>query len=235
MGIQYALGYYHNFKKNIYETSFEVYYRSMKNQIDYTDDFVEDLSGETEERFVFGSGRAYGAELFFKKAKGNLTGWIGYSLSRTDRSFPDIENGRRYPAVYDRLHDLAVIGNYEINKSWTMGSSFIYGSGRWYTPINGFFFIEQNLNVFYGPRNSRRIDPYHRMDFSVTFTPNPKPNKSWQSSWTLSIYNLYNRKNPFFVSYDFESDFNIGQASVEGSKITIFPIIPSITYNFKWK
>src|SRR5690606_11532244 len=212
----------------------EVYYKDLYNQIDYADNYVNDISKVLESAFVFGKGRAYGAEFFLKKSQGKWNGWIGYSLSRTERSFADIENGRWYPADYDRTHDVAVVANYALNKKWEFSAIFIYGSGKWFTPIRGFFFVEQNLNLFYGPRNSTRLDDYHRMDLSVTYTPKGQQKKNYQGSWVFSVYNVYNRKNPFFVSFDVETDFNTGESSIEGSKITIFPMIPSITYNFKW-
>ncbi|MBK8850100.1 MAG: TonB-dependent receptor [Saprospiraceae bacterium] len=233
-GVQYAIGFFKNFKNDTYETSVEVYYRDLKNQIDYADDYVNDITQEVEDGFVYGKGRAYGAEFFLKKSVGKLNGWIGYTLSRTERSFERIENGRWYPAVYDRTHDLSVVVNYQLSKKWEFGGIFIYGTGKLFTPINGFFFTEQNLNLFYGPRNSQRLDDYHRMDISFTYTPNPDSKKKWRGSWNFSVYNLYNRKNPFFINYDINTDFEKGTTSIEGTKITIFPFIPSITYNFKF-
>ncbi len=232
---QFSLGYFRNFKDDHYETSVEVYYKDLENQIDYADDYVDDLTQEVERSFVFGTGRAYGIELFFKKSTGRLNGWVGYTLSRSDRLFPDIEDGRRFPAVYDRTHDLSIVGNYQLSEKLELGGALVYGSGNYFTPVRGFFFIEQNLNLFYGPRNSERLDAYHRLDLSLTWTPNPKSTKSWKSSWTFSVYNIYNRKNPFFINYDVETDLSVGTTTIEGEKITIFPIIPSITYNFKWK
>lgn len=233
-GIQYALGIFKNWKEDTYETSIEVYFKDLNNQIDYADNYVNDIATEVEDQFVFGEGRAYGAEFFLKKSTGRLNGWVGYTLSRTERSFKDIEEGRWFPAVYDKTHDLSVVASYTINDKWDMGATFIYGSGRYFTPINGFYLIEQTLNTFYGPRNSARLDAYHRMDLSFTYTRNPDSKKAFKGSWTFSVYNGYNRKNPFFINYDTETDFETGTSTIEGQKITIFPLIPSITYNFKW-
>ena len=233
-GVQYALGFFKNFKNDDYETSVEVYYRDLKNQIDYADSYVNDFSQEVEDAFVFGKGRAYGAEFFIKKSTGRLNGWIGYTIAKTERSFTDIEGGRWYPAVYDRPHDVSMVANYQLSKKWEVGAIFVYGSGKLFTPINGFFFTEQSLNLFYGPRNSSRLSAYHRMDVSVTYTPNANSNRKWKGSWNFSIYNVYNRKNPFFINYDITTNAEAGTNTIEGSKITIFPLIPSITYNFKW-
>ena len=233
-GIQYAVGYFQNLDDDNYETSVEVYYRGLKNQIDYADDYVNDITKEVEDAFVFGKGRAYGAEFFVKKSTGRLNGWVGYTLSKTERSFDRIENGRWYPAVYDRTHDLSIVANYELTKKLEIGAIFIYGTGKLFTPINGFFFTEQQLNLFYGPRNSQRLDAYHRMDVSLTYTPSGKKKKKFKGSWNLSFYNVYNRKNPYFINYDIATDFEKGTTTIEGSKITIFPIIPSLSYNFKF-
>ena len=115
-GIQYALGYFRNFNDNVWETSIEVYYKNLKNQIDYPEDYVGQQAEDVENSFVFGKGRAYGAELFIKKAKGRLNGWIGYTWSRTLRQFPAINKGKEYPSTYDRVHDVVLVGSYAINK-----------------------------------------------------------------------------------------------------------------------
>lgn len=233
-GIQYAVGVFKNINDDQYETSVELYYKDLRNQIDYADNYVNDISKDVESAFVFGQGRAYGAEFFVKKNYGKYSGWLGYSLARTERSFEDIEDGRWYPAVYDKAHDLSLVVNYSPTKKWDFGAVFIYGSGRWFTPVRGFFFVEQNLNLFYGPRNSSKLDAYHRMDISATYTPKPEGKRKFMGSWTVSVYNVYNRKNPFFVNFDTSTNFETGTTTINGSKITIFPIIPSITYNFKW-
>lgn len=233
-GIQYALGYFKNFKNNTYETSIEVYYKDLKNQIDYRENYVNNVADNVERQFVFGEGRSYGAEFFIKKAKGKLNGWIGYTLSKTDRIFPEINNGEPYPAIYDRRHDLSVVANYKLSKKWNFGSVFVYGTGNAFTPLESFYFIENNLNVEYGPRNSARIQPYHRIDFSATLTPKPDVDKRFKSSWTFSVYNTYNRQNPFFIFYDVETDPDAGTAQAGAFKVSIFPVIPSVTWNFKW-
>ena len=234
-GLQYALGYFRNAKDDMYEMSLELYYRDLKDQIDYRDSYVSNVSGETEDDFVFGEGKAYGAEVFVKKSKGDLTGWLGYTLSRTERSFDEIEDGRTYPAVYDRTHDISLVASYRINPKWDLSGVFVYGTGRAFTPIESLYFIENKLNVEYGPRNSARFDPYHRIDLSATYTPKPDSQKAFTSSWTFSLYNAYSRKNTFFTYTAFESDALSGNAKATAYKVSLFPIIPSVTWNFKWK
>ncbi|MFM2268618.1 MAG: hypothetical protein RL757_2059 [Bacteroidota bacterium] len=234
-GWQYALGYFRNFNDNMYEFSAEVYYRGLRNQIDYPDNYVQNGARDVEENFVFGSGRAYGLELFLKKSKGNLNGWIGYTLSKTERSFPDIENGRWYPATYDRVHDVVLVANYQISKKWELGGNFIYGTGSTFTPLLRLFLINQTFQRDYGSRNSARYSDYHRFDFAATFTPKPNSKKPFTSTWTFSVYNTYNRLNPFFVYYNIQSDLQAGTAKATALKVTLFPVIPSITWNFKFR
>jgi len=235
LGIQYAVGYFQNFKENAYETSVELYYRDLRNQIDYGENYVNDIADDLETQFVFGTGRSYGMELFLKKAKGSLSGWIGYTLSRTDRQFADINEGRRYPTVYDRRHDLSVVLNYQLSPKWELGATFVYGTGNAFTPVRSLYFIENNFVTEYGDRNSARLPAYHRLDFAATWTPNPDSQKRFRSTWTFSVYNLYNRQNPFFIFYDFETDAAQGTAKATAFQVSLFPIIPSVTWNFKWK
>ncbi len=234
-GVQYSIGLFKNFFNNTFETSIEGYYKNLDNQIDYADNYVSRIGEDVEKAFVYGEGRAYGMELFIKKNKGKLNGWIGYTLSKAERSFDDIEDGRWYPTSYDRTHDISVVANYQLSKKWNISAVFIYGTGKTYTPILGYYYIDQTLNRYYGPRNSARLNAYHRMDISATFTPKGNKDKQFHGSWNFSIYNLYNRKNPFFINYELNSDFNAGTSSIKASKITIFPIIPSISYIFKWQ
>ena len=232
-GVQYAMGYFRNFKENTWETSVEVYYKDLKNQIDYPEDYVGQPAEDVEQSFVFGRGKAYGAEFFVKKAKGRLNGWLGYTWSRTLRKFPDVNKGKEYPSTYDRIHDVVLVSNYQINKKWDLNGNFVFATGNTFTPLKSLFFIDQKLNIDYGDRNSLRLPNYHRFDFGATFTP--KPDKvGFKSSWTFSVYNAYNQPNPFFVYYDVQNSFEKGTAKATSYQVTLFPIIPSITWNFKW-
>lgn len=235
-GIQYALGYFQNFQDNTYETSVEVYYKDLDNQIDYRENYVNNAADDLEDEFVFGQGEAYGAEFFINKRKGDLTGWIGYTLSKTERQFPDINDGNPFPAVYDRRHDISVVANYQLHPKWEVGGAFVYGTGQAYTPLQSLYFIEQNLVQEYGVRNSARIQPYHRLDVSATYTRKPEnQNKRFHSSWVFSVYNIYNRRNPFFIYYDLSTDTAAGTAQAKAIRVSLFPVIPSITWNFSWK
>lgn len=234
-GWQYAIGYFQNFRNNTYEGSVEVYFKDLHDQIDYRESYVDNSVEQVEEEFVFGDGQAYGLELFLRKSKGSLTGWLGYTLSRTERTFPDIENGRTYPATYDRTHDLTLVGNYELNPKLTIGAVFIYATGRTFTPLERLYLIDGELQTDYGPRNSQRLEPYHRMDVSVTWIPGGDVEKKFKSHWVFSVYNIYNRKNTFFLYSDYDTDLQAGTASIKAYKVSIFPLIPSITWNFKFQ
>jgi hypothetical protein len=233
-GIQYALGYFRNFADNVWETSIEVYYKKLRNQIDYPENYVQNPAEDVEQSFVFGNGKAYGAEFFLKKAKGRLNGWVGYTWSRTLRTFPDINSGRTYPSVYDRIHDVVVVSNYAVSKKWDMSANFVFSTGNAFTPLKSLYFIDQKLNIEYGDRNSLRLPNYHRADFGATYTHRPDK-KGFHSSWTFSVYNFYNRWNSFFIYYDIQQSFEKGTAKATAQQVTIFPIIPSITWNYKWQ
>ena len=234
-GIQYALGVFKNWKDNSLETSVEVYFRDLANQIDYRDSYVNNLSNDVEDDFVFGVGRAYGAEFFLRKSKGDLNGWIGYTISRSERSFSAIEEGRWYPTTFDRTHDVSVVANYRLNDRWSFGGVVVYGTGRAYTPVNGVYLIGQDLVTEYGPRNSSRLEPYHRLDISATYVPAKSAQKRFQGSWTFSVYNVYNHRNPYFTYTNIDTNLATGEAQAKAYKVSIFPVIPSVTWNFKWK
>ena len=230
---QYATGIFRNFKDNMFETSIEVYYKSMQNQIEYKEGYTPS-SKDTELEFVFGKGWSYGAELFLNKSKGRFTGWIGYTLAWTWRKFPDINKGKVYPAKYDRRHDLSVVGIYELNPKWKLSAVFVYATGNAITLPEKFFLIEGVLTQQFSEINKYRLAPYHRLDLSATYTPIPKKVKRLNGSWMFSIYNAYNRKNPYFYYYNQTGTPSSGNIEVQATQVSLFPVIPSVTYNFKF-
>lgn len=233
IGIQYSIGYFRNFYDNKYETSVEVYYKDLKNQIEYADGYVPDLGTDIEDNFVFGRGRSYGAEFFIKKAKGKFNGWIGYTLSKTERQFDNLSTGTSwFPTKYDRIHDLEVVAVYQLSDRWDLSSTFVYATGQATTIVESFYVIGGQLQTDYGPRNGYRLPAYHRCDVSATLKN--KPGKKYESSWNFSIYNVYSRKNPYFIYTTWEGDFATGAVDVQAKQVSIFPIIPSVTWNFKF-
>jgi hypothetical protein len=235
MAWQYALGYFRNFLGNKLETSVEVYYKQLKNQIEYKDGYTPNSLIDPEQEYVFGSGQAYGAEFFINKTQGRFTGWIGYTLSWTYRTFPDLNNGQTYPAKYDQRHDISIVGSYQCSKKWTFSSVFVYGSGTNITLPNSYYFIGNTLQQQNGPLNGFRLFPYHRLDISAVLTPQHPKQKRWQGSWAFSIYNVYDRQNPYFLYVDQTGSLNSKNGiQLQVKEVSIFPIIPSITYNFKF-
>lgn len=248
-GWQGSLGYFHNFKDDKYETSVEVYYKGMKNLIEYKEGALpgDNVNDNTDNILVFGTGQAYGIEFFVKKAYGKLTGWIGYTLAKTERKFPDLNSGNVFPAKYDRRHDLSIVAGYKLNERWTFGAAFIYATGNTLTLPTSWYVQEQNLLFNYGARNSTRMAPYHRLDLSATLydksykvkqdelTGEPiKVKKRFRSNWSFSVYNVYNRANPFFMYVDSNGDFLNGDFKISVKQVSLFPIIPSVTWNFEF-
>jgi hypothetical protein len=233
-GWQYAAGVFQNFDDG-WEVAVEGFYKQLDNQIDYGENYVNNVADDLENEFVFGRGTAYGVEFFLQKSQGKFTGWLGYTWSRTTRQFDDINDGKPFPAVYDRTHDLSIVANYEFNDRWDAGMVFVYGTGNAFTPVQSLYFIEQKLNWEYGTRNSARIQPYHRFDLSARFFPKGREAEGrFQSHWSFSIYNVYSRQNPFFVYYAVNTDLETNSATATAYKVALFPIIPSVTWNFKW-
>jgi len=233
VGIQYSLGYFRNFKSNTYETSVEVYYKDLRNQIEFKDGYVPEIGIDIEESFVFGRGRSYGAEFFVKKAKGKFNGWVGYTLSKTERQFDDLATTDNwFPTKYDRVHDLEIVGIYDLNDRWSFASTFVYATGQATTIVESFYVIGGQIQTDYSTRNGYRLPAYHRLDISATLKS--KPDSKFDSSWNFSVYNVYNRKNPYFIYTTWEGDFAYGSVDVAAKQVSIFPVIPSVTWNFKF-
>jgi len=233
-GRQYAVGYFRNFYNDHYETSVEAYYKDLYNLIEYADGAMpgDDVGDNADNYFIFGDGYSYGIELFVKKRTGLLTGWIGYTWSKTERMFDDVDNGNPFPAKYDRRHDLSFTASYKITEKWSAGLVFVYATGSTTTLPLGQYLIDGELVSEYGDRNSYRMDPYHRLDLSVTYQH--KKTKKWESSWNFSVFNVYNRKNPYFIYFDDEGTVEDGTYRTFAKQVSLFPILPSITWNFKF-
>lgn len=229
----YSAGYFRNFSDNRYETSVEIYYKDMRNQVEYKEGYTPSLT-DPEDEFVFGKGWSYGAEFFINKTRGRLTGWIGYTLSWTWRKFEQLNNGARYPARYDRRHDISVVSNYDAGKKWKLGAVFVFGTGNAITLPERFYVINGVLTQEYSALNQYRMKAYHRLDFSATYTPVPKKKRKFNSSWVFSIYNVYSRLNPYFLYFDQEGSIATNDLQVSTKQVSLFPILPAVTWNFKF-
>ncbi len=230
---QYAAGYFKNFKEGMFETSIEAYYKTMQNQIEYREGYTPSLK-DPEEDFVFGKGWSYGTELFINKVKGQFTGWIGYTLSWTWRQFKDLNNGLQFPSRYDRRNDISIVGNYELNKKWKFSTVFVYGTGSAISVPERFYFINGTLSQQFSSINSYRMNAYHRLDLAATYTPTHKKQRKYTDNWVFSIYNVYNRLNPYFIYFDQEGAASQGNLNVSAKQVSLFPILPSVTWNVKF-
>jgi hypothetical protein len=231
---QYAAGVSKNFKNNEYETSVEVYYKDIRNQIEYEEGYTGTELKDPEESFVFGKGWSYGSEFFINKARGRLTGWIGYTLSWTYRKFLELNDGKKYPAKYDRRHDLSFVVMYELNKKWKLGSVFVYGTGNATSLPERFYFVNGILTQEYSRINQYRLKAYHRIDLSATYTPQKNKKRKVESFWVFSVYNAYSRMNPYFIYFNQSGNPLAGTLKVEARQVSLFPILPSVTWNFKF-
>ncbi|WP_417885561.1 TonB-dependent receptor [Zunongwangia sp.] len=234
---QYALGYFRNFNDKTYSLETEVFYKNIKNRIDYVDGADLVANNDIEQVLLNGKARAYGLEFLFKKNKGDLTGWISYTLSRAEQkttgntpSEPGIANGNWYLSPYDKLHNLSVIGNYEYSKKWSYSANFSLQSGQPVTYPNGYYEIGGIRVPNYTARNENRLPLYHHLDLAATYTPKPKKKKGWQSHWVFSIYNVYNRRNAASIRFTTNDDTGVNEAR----RLSIFGLLPSVSYNFKF-
>ncbi len=226
---QISIGIFKNLKENAYEFSTEVYYKRMQNQMDYKDgaDFMQ--SENLESQLLFGEGRAYGAEFLLKKKTGNLTGWIGYTLSRTERQIDGINNGEWYAAKQDRTHDISIVGTYQFSKKWSVSGTWVYNTGNAVTFPTAKYAIDGGIAFLYSERNGYRMPDYHRLDLGATVNLNKKANR--ESSLSFGVYNAYGRSNPY--AYNFGQSIDSPEIT-EVSRVTLFQYVPYITYNFKF-
>ena len=240
---QFAVGYFRNFFNNAVEGSIEVYYKDMQNTIDYRDGAEVTLNPTVEGELLYGRGRAYGMEFLLRKKKGKFTGWVAYTLAKTERLFDEINNNTWYPARQDRRHDLAIVGIYTLNDRLTFSGTWVYQTGNAVTFPSGKYEIDGQIVNYYTERNGYRMPDYHRLDLGVTLNnknykividpetgQEKRVPRRWESSWNLSVYNAYARENAYSIS--FKENPETGQT--EAVQLALFKIIPSLTYNFKF-
>lgn len=232
---QYSAGIFKNFLDNKLETSVEVYYKDMRNLIEYRQGYVPSSLRDVDYEFVFGRGYAYGAEFFVNKTKGKWTGWLAYTLAWTYRKFDDLNGGEKYFAKFDQRHNISFTSTYEFNKKWTFSTVFVFGSGNRVTLPTSLYTIDNQLYQEYSKLNNYSLPPYHRLDLAAIYTPRANSTKKLKGSWTFSIYNVYSRQNPYLVYLDTQGGLsNTNGIELKVKQVSIFPILPSITYNFKF-
>ena len=226
---QYSIGYFQNLFKDQFELSVEGYYKDMYNVVDYENGADLLLNEKVESQLAFGTGRSYGGELLFRKKKGKFTGWISYTLSRTERKVDFVNNGEYFPARQDRTHDVSIVVSYKPHKRWTISGNWVYYTGNAVTFPSGVYVIEGRPVPYYTERNGYRMPDYHRLDLAVTL--HSKKKRRFQSDYSLSIYNAYARQNAYSISFR-ESEDNPG--TTEAVQLSLFSIVPSFTWNFKF-
>ncbi|MES2746833.1 MAG: TonB-dependent receptor [Bacteroidota bacterium] len=234
---QVALGYFKNFKDNAYSIEAETFYKETKNRLDYIDGADLIANNTLEQVVLTGKSRAYGLEILVRKNSGKLTGFASYTLSRSEQKTAGrtenetgINNGEWYRSSYDKLHNLSFTGAYQFSEKWSFGGIFALQSGKAATFPNGQYMYSGIVVPTYEGRNKSNLPAYHHLDISATYVPTPNKTKGWQSEWVFSIYNVYNRSNAASMSFR----QNETSGANEAVKLSIFGMIPSITYNFKF-
>jgi outer membrane receptor protein involved in Fe transport len=233
IGDQVTVGYFKDWFGGQLETSLELYYKNTRNQIEFIRGVINNsLHMTMEENLTVGDGWSYGAEWFIRKPEGRLTGWVGYTLARTVKDFERINQGIIYPAKYDRRHDLSVALVYQITERWDASAVFIYASGNAFTLPVGRYIIQGNLINEYGEVNNYRMPPYHRLDISANRSRITR--RGNVSTWNFSIYNVYNHANPFYFYFEVSGDLEEYRLDVEPKMVSLFPIVPSISWRFEF-
>ena len=231
---QITLGYFRNFKENMFESSAEIYYKDLQNQLDYVDNANLLLNRYLEADLVQGKGRAYGAELYLKKSKGKLNGWVSYTLSKTERQVRGISNDEWFLSKYDRTHNLNTVLIYDLNKRFSFSANFVYQTGTPATfptakvEVQGYVIPYNTENK----RNNYRNTAYHRADIGITYNFKKNDRRRYKQTIVVSVYNLYNRRNAFSTYFRNNPDYPVNTEAVRYSVVGSF--IPAITYNFKY-
>lgn len=226
---QVSIGYFRNFKDNEFESSVEIYYKDLKNQIDYKNGAELIFNSTVEAELVFGRGFAYGAEFLFKRNYGRLNGWVSYTLAKTMRQFDAINFGNPYPARHDRTHDVSVVAMFDITKKWKLSGTWVYYTGNAVTFPSGKYEIEGMIIGYYTERNGYRMPDYHRLDLGLTWLR--KKTEKFESSWNFSVYNAYARENAYYIQFQQNED---NPNITEAVQFSLFKAIPSVSYKFKF-
>lgn len=226
---QFSIGYYANILRNNYEFTAEAYYKDMENILDFRNGADVFLNETVESQLLFGKGRAYGIEFMLKKKTGKLTGWVSYTLSKSERKINGINNNQWYNATQDRTHDIAIVGIYQVNKKWTLSGNFVFYTGNAVTFPSGKYQVNGQTAYYYNSRNADRMPNYHRLDFGATMQL--KKTKKWTKELVFSLYNVYGRENAFTINFKDNKD---NPNLTEIVQTSLFRWVPSVSYNFKF-
>jgi hypothetical protein len=234
---QFSIGLFKNLKENLYELSIEGYYKEMKNQVLFKQGTQLTVQSVIEDQLTFGNGTSRGVEFFAKKNTGRFTGWLSYTLSKTTQTFPELNFGNPFPFTYDRRHNASIVGTYDLNERWSVSADFVFRTGSAYTLPAGRIPVAQDGTLYdgyyndYTGRNNARLGAYHRLDISFSYKKERKIfGRKYDSELVFGAYNVYSRKNPYFVYLAVDPVTKKPQAF----QVSLLPIIPSISYNFKF-
>jgi hypothetical protein len=234
---QMAVGYFAEFNDGKYSLEIESFYKKIKNRLDYIDGADLIANNAIEQVVLNGNARAYGLEILVRKNEGKFNGWLSYTLSRSEQQTPGrnllesgINNGAWYKTGWDKLHNLSLTSMYKWNEKWSFSSIFTLQSGQPVTYPNGQYQYQGITIPTYGLRNENRLPTYHRLDLSATLNPNKNKDRNWQGEWVFGIYNVYSRKNAASISFRQNQD----SGNNEAVRLSIFGVVPSVTYNFKF-
>jgi hypothetical protein len=234
---QMAVGYFAEFNDGKYSLEIESFYKKIKNRLDYIDGADLIANNSIEQVVLNGNARAYGLEILVRKNEGKFNGWLSYTLSRSEQQTPGrnllesgINNGAWYKTGWDKLHNLSLTSMYKWNEKWSFSSIFTLQSGQPVTYPNGQYQYQGITIPTYGLRNENRLPTYHRLDLSATLNPNKNKDRNWQGEWVFGIYNVYSRKNAASISFRQNQD----SGNNEAVRLSIFGVVPSVTYNFKF-
>ncbi len=226
---QVSLGYFRNFSNNMFEFSIEGYYKAMKNQLDFRDGADIEGYDVIETETLSGKGRAYGVELTLKKRLGRLTGWIGYTLSKSEKKIDGINENRWYDAFQDRTHDISIVGMYELNKKWSLSAAWVFYTGNAISYPSGKYQINGRDVMYYAERNGYRMPNYHRLDLGATCLLKKTP--KFQSELVLGLYNAYGRENAYMMDFRTNTE---DSSKTTAYQYSLFTFVPSISWNFKF-
>ncbi len=228
---QYATGFFRNFFDNVVETSFEVYYKDMRNVVDFKDYADLFLNKEMEGQVRVGKSYSYGAEAMVRVNGDKLSGWVSYTYSKTRRKINGVNNEQWFPAFYDKPHNVNVVLSYDISPRIVFGANWIYATGAPITVPVGRIVVENDIVPVYSARNAYRMPDYHRLDVSLTIKSKKKVNRKWEGELNVSVYNVYGRKNPWAINFVTDK---LNPNVTYAEKTYLFTYLPSITYNFKF-
>ncbi|MFZ1731049.1 MAG: TonB-dependent receptor [Bacteroidota bacterium] len=227
--LQYVLGASRDFEEGMYNVSLEGYYKTMNNLLEFRDNAYFSIFAPVENELTRGDGKGYGVELFIQKRKGSFTGWLGYTLAWTDRTFPELNDGKTFPPRYDRRHDISIVLNYRLGRRWEFTAVWVYGTGQAFTfPVAQYQLdVNDPVKLLYSDRNGYRLPSYHRLDLNFSYAFQWF---GWDWKASINVYNTYNRMNPFsrYLDYDWQTD------AWELKQLTLFPLLPTFGLSFEF-